>query len=67
MRLTKDVIKQMKFTIEGLDPDLKVLDGNVGRSGGLTNGQGGAPRGLLSTRRRWKKVCRSVPGRSKAC
>ncbi|CAE7248166.1 vps51 [Symbiodinium sp. CCMP2592] len=26
-----DVIKQMKFTIEGLDPDLKVLEGNVSR------------------------------------
>eukprot|EP00439_Symbiodinium_sp_Y106_P022120 s5729_g2.t1 len=25
----EDVIKQMKFTIEGLDPDLKVLEGNV--------------------------------------
>jgi hypothetical protein len=27
----EDVIKQMKFTIEGLDPDLKVLEGNVTR------------------------------------
>eukprot|EP00931_Biecheleriopsis_adriatica_P049765 TRINITY_DN28796_c0_g1_i1.p1 TRINITY_DN28796_c0_g1~~TRINITY_DN28796_c0_g1_i1.p1 ORF type:complete len:823 (-),score=232.89 TRINITY_DN28796_c0_g1_i1:90-2513(-) len=26
-----DVIKQMKFTIEGLEPDLKQLEGNVGR------------------------------------
>ena len=30
--LSEDVIKQMKFTIEGLDPDLKVLDGNVSRT-----------------------------------
>ena len=27
----EDVIKQMKFTIEGLDPDLKLLEGNVAR------------------------------------
>lgn len=26
-----DVIKQMKFTIEGLEPDLKCLDGNISR------------------------------------
>ena len=57
----------MKFTIEGLDPDLKVLDGNVGRSLGARNGQVRAVRGSPSTKRRWKKAFRSVPGRLKAC
>jgi len=58
-----DVIKQMKFTIEGLDPDLKVLEGNVSRitehqkkvEDG-TSGRAGQIEGLLKQQRLCRKL-----------
>ncbi|CAK9100016.1 unnamed protein product [Durusdinium trenchii] len=58
-----DVIKQMKFTIEGLDPDLKVLEGNVSRitdhqkkvEDGVS-GRAGEIEGLLKQQR----ICRKL-------
>jgi len=58
-----DVIKQMKFTIEGLDPDLKVLEGNVTRitdqqkkvEDGVS-GRAGQIEGLLKQQR----ICRKL-------
>eukprot|EP00913_Durusdinium_trenchii_P018791 g17658.t1 len=48
-----DVIKQMKFTIEGLDPDLKVLEGNVEDG---VSGRAGEIEGLLKQQR----ICRKL-------
>ncbi|CAJ1429526.1 unnamed protein product [Effrenium voratum] len=71
-----DVIKQMKFTIEGLEPDLKVLEGNVARisehqkkvEDGVS-GRAGQIEGLLKQQRVCRKlqVLFGLPGTLQKC